>query len=361
MAQHHGQVYLAVHGGAGYHSRESEAQVKRALKRACTETLKSIDVSMCSALDLVERAVTILEDEDCLNAGLGSNLTESGTVECDASIMDGSTGDFGSVGAVSGVKNPIRAARAVLEHSREPDPLGRIRPMTLVGAGAHTFAHSSGIEIVPPESLISSRAKADWTKWTMRLERSKAGGPAVDDSESLPEEAMQDTVGAVVLDARGNMAACVSSGGLLLKYSGRVGEAAIFGAGCWAQQSSAGGMACSVSGGGEHIARCSLARALGEALHDPCDAHEVLQDVLTRKFSRPLQARGERDPQAGMLLLTKEASESGDTRARLWCGFTTKTMAVGYATWPGSSPRIKVLRRETTSAGDDESHLYITS
>jgi len=260
-----------------------------------------------------------------------------------------------------GLKNPIRAARAILEHSREPDPLGRIRPLTLVGAGAQTFAQSSGIEIVPPESLISPRAKADWTKWTMRLERSKAGEPAVDESESLPEEAMQDTVGAVALDARGNMAACVSSGGLLLKYSGRIGEAAIFGAGCWAQQSSAGGMACSVSGGGEYITRCSLARTLGEALHDPCDAHEVLQDVLTHSFSEPLRTRGERNPQAGVLLLTREMNESGDARARLWCGFTAKSMAIAYVTASDSLPKVKVLRRERTSANDDGSHLYITS
>lgn len=123
------RVYVAVHGGAGYHGVVSEQSVKSALKRACARALRGSPLDDSSALSIVEQAIAILEDDECLNAGYGSNLTIDGTVECDAAIMDGLSGDFASVGAVPGLKNPIKLASVLLRHSREPDSLGRIRPM----------------------------------------------------------------------------------------------------------------------------------------------------------------------------------------------------------------------------------------
>ncbi|KAH7913905.1 nucleophile aminohydrolase [Hygrophoropsis aurantiaca] len=357
-------IYVAVHGGAGHHAVGSEQQVNKALKRACIAAIQAPPAS--TSLDIVERAIAVLEDEDCLNAGYGSNLTESGTVECDAAIMDGRTQDFGSIGAASHVKNPIKVAKAVLEHSREPDVLGRIRPLHLVSTGAQHFAASKALTIVSAEDMISPRAKAEWAKWKSGLELSSAETPS-----SVAESVMQDTVGAVAWDNKGDMAAGVSSGGLLLKYPGRVGEAAIFGAGCWAEQSltSNHGMACSISGAGEHIIRTCLARSIGDALRPPeaspaeidIDTHEVLHRVITHHFEKATKDRGEHTPNAGVLLLTKEVGSDGAARPRLWCAFTTESMAVAYASSTQPKPKSSILRRPKRSGSTDASSVYITS
>ncbi|KAL0956396.1 hypothetical protein HGRIS_002543 [Hohenbuehelia grisea] len=355
--------YVAVHGGAGFHSRENENVVKRALVNACKQGLASLQNGE-PALTAAERTICVLEDDACLNAGtleftvrkllgalmfqdfslwnvlgFGSNLTLTGKVECDAAIMDACTGDFGSVGSASGMKNPIRLARALLEGSRVPDPLGRIPPMTLVGDGAFTWAETHALDpgmtpIVRPDTLISTHARSQWLKWKRRLDEAKSLSVAAQ-SEFLQEQnAHMDTVGAVALDSVDGMAAGVSSGGILLKHPGRVGEAAIFGAGCWAELQPSGipappgsqiarepvfgadvvnnvnlnsekgtkernaavdlddngegpgagviqepekvtrtagssnrGMACSVSGAGEHIVRTMLARTIAQALY----------------------------------------------------------------------------------------------
>ncbi|OJA08668.1 hypothetical protein AZE42_01188 [Rhizopogon vesiculosus] len=359
-------VYIAVHGGAGYHGVPSEQNVKSALKRACAQALQHSSLHDSSAISVVEQAISILEDDEYLNAGYGSNLTIDGTVECDAAVMDGLSGDFGSVGALSGVKNPIQLASAVLRHSREPDSLGRIRPMTLVASGAHAFASSQGIQTVIPNEMVSPRAIREWQKWKSRLDH-----PTNGDQVSLPQDAMQDTVGAVAWDNEGNLAAGVSSGGLLLKYSGRIGEAAVYGAGCWAQQSLSkrDGMACSISGAGEHIVRSGLARILGEALQSPesdggeVDIHQVLLQVFNQKFTEPLHQRGELMPNAGVVLLTKERGEDDEAVPRLWCAFTTESMAVAYASTRKPSPKVSILRRPASTSAVDagKSSVYITA
>ncbi|KAH9485134.1 Threonine aspartase 1 [Psilocybe cubensis] len=220
-----------------------------------------------SSLDMVERAIAVLEDDEHLNAGYGSNLTLDGTVECDAAIMGARDASFGSVGAVSGVRNPIRLARSILEHARVPDKLGRVPPLTLTSSGAYKFAASRGIDVVPPETLKTAGAEAQWGKWKARLAEQEAGVGLGD---------IQDTVGAVAYNSEEGMAAGVSSGGLLLKWPGRVGEAAIFGAGCWANRI----MACSVSGTGEDIIREHIARKISEMYNEEADPHKVLDTVL---------------------------------------------------------------------------------
>jgi taspase (threonine aspartase 1) len=170
-----------------------------------------------------------------------------------------------------GVKNPIRLARRILGHSRIPDRLGRIPPLTLVSNGAHAFAKSINLPLVPPESLITPRAEQQWRTWKARLESSAPADVGLDE-DPVGLHAFQDTVGAVAWNATsGEISSGVSSGGILLKYPGRIGEvhpslrsygvnsrleqAAVFGAGCWAKAESSTadgrkrpGMACSVSG-----------------------------------------------------------------------------------------------------------------
>ncbi|KAK0461270.1 asparaginase [Desarmillaria tabescens] len=280
--------YIIVHGGAGYHRESSESSVKRALRRASKRAYCS-----STAIELVENAISILEDDPYLNAGFGSNLTLQGTVECDASIMDGARKAFGSAGAIAGIKNPIRLARSVLEYSQISDPLGRIPPLMLVSPGANLFAerHLDKRYIVDPTSLASQQAVENWKHWTTNLHQATQGLDVVD-REKLHD--VQDTVGAIAWCGPSDIAAGVSSGGLLLKHSGRIGEAAIYGAGCWAQRDEAVGIdgrmlnryiACSVSGAGENIIKSSLAKLIGqtagEALSSDQDIHSVLERVLT--------------------------------------------------------------------------------
>ncbi|KAE9411265.1 N-terminal nucleophile aminohydrolase [Gymnopus androsaceus JB14] len=365
-------TFIAVHGGAGSHSSASK-ELKQALRLACKTALES-----SSSLDVTEKAISILEDDPNLNAGFGSNLTLEGTVECDAAIMDGQN-HFGSVGAVSGVKNPIRIARAILEHSQVPDPLGRIPPLTLVSSGAHAFAskhpHTSS-QIVDAETLVNEKAKTRWRYWKDRW--SSANSIDV----SPPTEYgnlhdLQDTVGAVAC-CSGNMAAGVSSGGLLLKMEGRCGEAAVFGAGCWAQNicpKAQIGMACSISGTGEYITRSGLARALGkafEALPNPdddlegiVDPHAIMQQVLVDEFWKPSRDLGESSPSAGILLMTYEDGADNQPIVRVWCAFTTPTMAIAYASSQDPNPKALILRRpkemDHTGGRNDNAPVYMTA
>ncbi|TFK54151.1 N-terminal nucleophile aminohydrolase [Heliocybe sulcata] len=347
---------VAVHGGAGYHAPSDEKEVKKTLRLACTAALERLE-ARATAADAVEDAISALEDDGCLNAGYGSNLTLDGEVECDAAIMDGRDLLFGSVGAVPGVKNPIRVAHAVMRHSKQPDSLGRIPPLTLASLGARRFASSNGCEIVPPEALVSPRARREWQTWKGRLENVTQGNAAFS-SELHDLHGRQDTVGAVALDMEGHLAAGVSSGGLLLKYPGRIGEAAVYGAGCWAQDVSTNnisdGMACSISGSGEYIIRSNMAQSLWREYHDSPDgdAHQVLESILT-KFRDDTRETRETEQNAGILMLTMGVDEDRPTAPptpRLWCAFTAESMAIAHATSTNPNPKIKILRRPLRDA-----------
>ncbi|KAF8628882.1 hypothetical protein AX15_003668 [Amanita polypyramis BW_CC] len=354
-------VYVAVHGGAGNHGRANDKATKEGLRQACIRAISCArQEENFSVLSVVESAISTLEDDPKFNAGYGSNLTLDGRVECDASIMDGCTSDFGSVGAVSGIKNPISLARCVLAHSRTPDKLGRLPPMTLVSDGAQNFVNSTRpglcIQLVNPDDLVTPRAKDEWTGWKNRLTSESA--EIVNEERTTGLYDLQDTVGAVAWVEGEGGAAGVSSGGLLLKYSGRISEAAVYGAGCWAQA----GMACSVSGAGEHIVRAALARAVGEAfmISGGIDPHEILYRALIEKFWNPCKARGEPNTDAGLILLTK----NGDSESvRLWCAFTTPSMAIAYASTLHPVPRALILRRppELDNKLSDKPRIYVTA
>ncbi|RPD74309.1 N-terminal nucleophile aminohydrolase [Lentinus tigrinus ALCF2SS1-7] len=363
---------VAVHGGAGFHSPSSAPEVKRALRLACAGAI-AVRGDGTSALQSVSAAIVILEEEECLNAGYGSNLTLSGTVECDASIMDGRTGDFGAVGAVPDVQNPILLAHQVLRYSRKPDPLTRIPPLLLVSIGASEFAQMQRLQRRPAAAMISPRARQEWMRWKSQLDSAQAPSlsgaldpESLDTSQSVPAQLdglrnRQDTVGAVAWDAAGDLAAGVSSGGLLLKLPGRVGEAAIYGTGCWATRS----VACSVSGAGEYITRMSLARTICEAVEaagDEEDIHEILRRVLETEFLKLCSERGETSPQAGIILLVKEQDAAGQPKPRLWCAFTTESMAVGFTTSQSQKASATILRRPPRAPGNNsQPSAYITA
>ncbi|PCH43775.1 N-terminal nucleophile aminohydrolase [Wolfiporia cocos MD-104 SS10] len=353
---------IAVHGGAGVHPRTSDAEVKKVLNRACRAALPILETGG-SALDSVQEAVICLEDAECLNAGYGSNLTLYGNVECDASVMDSDCESFGSVGAVSGLKNPIKAARLVLDYSRIPDPLGRIPPMILVANGAVQFADLHGMHSVPSESLISPRARQEWLRWKATLGSTQVSSGSIAIEQGLSDTVnptdmshKQDTVGAIACASNGHLSAGVSSGGLLLKIPGRIGEAAHYGAGCWAKHAlrlNSISVACSVSGAGEYIIKAALAKTVCDAIatSDGDDTHDILQ--------RTLAGQPDGSFNAGVLLLVRQHEAQGSTTSRLWCAFTTESMAIAYASSLDRKPRALVLRKSRRDPHDEP--FYVTA
>ncbi|KAH7339556.1 nucleophile aminohydrolase [Rhizoctonia solani] len=288
-----------------------------------------------------------MEDNHHFNAGTGSNLTIVGTVECDASIMN-SAEDFGAVGATSGIKNPIKAAYRILMGSQRTDPHGRIPPMLVSGNAPSDLA-------IDPSEMITHKARSEWERWKTVIQTEQPSSGITNDT------IVQDTVGAILCTIDGEVAAGVSSGGILLKPTGRIGEAACFGAGCWASgaRGPLNAVACSISGAGEMIMRAFLAKELAESVRRPdCDAHEEIERTLN-KFIDMCAQRGSDHANAGVILIVAERHEDGAVRPRLWCGFTTHSFAVAYATSIDTSPKSVILRRPNRESS--KPGLYITS
>ncbi len=263
---------LIVHGGAGATTPPALQTERRSGLTAAFEVGWNILVQGGTALDAVVQATVTLEDHPLFNAGLGSCLTEDGTVEVDASLMDGSTFQAGAVGAVRNIKNAIQLARAIMTDGRH---------VFLVGDGAERFAREHGLPQVAADELITKRQYQRWQ--TLRL-----GSGQAQQTTGEP-----GTVGAVALDSSGRLAAATSTGGVRGKRSGRVGDSAVIGAGTYADSTIG---ACSVTGDGEHIIRATLARTAVELMRggkDPVQAAHTALAHLTR------QTEGE----AGLILL----------------------------------------------------------
>ncbi len=192
-----------------------------------------------SALDAVEEAVVIMEDDEAFDAGRGSFLNREGKVQLDALIMDGGTLRAGGVGCVERIANPVRAARKILSESPH---------IYFVAEGAERFAAEHGIPLCKNEDLVIPRE-------VERLRRFQAQSAEM--SEVFAPEISHDTVGAVALDAEGNIAAATSTGGTLNKAPGRLGDSSLIGCGCYADNGSA---AASTTGWGEPIMKLVLAK-----------------------------------------------------------------------------------------------------
>jgi len=230
---------LLVHGGAGVMRRadmtpEMDAQYRAGLSDALDAGSKVL-ASGGTSLDAVEAAIRILEDNPNFNAGKGAVLTREGVAELDASIMDGRDRKAGAVAQLRTVRNPIRAARLVMETT------GRVM---FAGPAADDLAAKGGLEIVPSEYFITPR-RLD------ALRRAMAG--------NLEPMDRYGTVGAVALDKAGNLAAGTSTGGMNAKPPGRIGDAPIIGAGTYADNASC---AVSSTGDGEYFIRVAVARMI---------------------------------------------------------------------------------------------------
>lgn len=225
------KIALAIHGGCGVMPEDSMTAADwEAARRDLAAALKAGYAVLQSggrALDAVEAAVVVMEDSPHFNAGHGAALNENGVHELDAAIMDGATLEAGAVSAARAIRNPIKAARRLMDDGRA---------VLLTGAAADRFAEASGLA-TEPQSYFTTQKRVE------ALEAMKAHAAAGTDGT---ENEKHGTVGAVALDAAGHLAAATSTGGYTNKPDGRVGDSPIIGAGTYARDG-----ACAVSGTGK--------------------------------------------------------------------------------------------------------------
>lgn len=267
---------LAIHGGAGVPHRgrmtpEREAACHSALARAVAAG-EAVLARGGGALDAVTAAVCALEDEPLFNAGRGAVFTSDGRQEMDAAIMDGRHRQAGAVAGIFGPKNPILAARAIMENTDH---------VLMIGAGALDVARSAALDFREAEYFFTQ------DRWhtlqdTLSMERE---GTLNDDPSRR-----HGTVGAVARDRDGNLAAATSTGGMTAKRSGRIGDSPVIGAGTYADNAS-----CAVSATGD-----------GEVFLRLCVAHEV--DARIRLADKPIKNAAE---QVIMVDLEKAGGSGG--------------------------------------------------
>jgi len=236
---------LAVHGGAGVWREELTAGRERSCRevmRAALEAGGALLEAGGSSLDGVEAAVRVLEDSPLFNAGRGAVLTGKGTAELDASIMDGATRRAGAVAVVTRIRNPIHAARLVLEKSPH---------VLMVGSGAEEFIRACGVRLVARRYFITAERRRQLERVRSRDRARRSREPDARDSIG--------TVGAVALDVHGNVAAGTSTGGMVNKQFGRVGDSPVIGAGTYAWNQTC---AVSATGHGEYFIRAVAAHQL---------------------------------------------------------------------------------------------------
>ena len=295
---------LIVHGGAWNIPDEAVEDCRDGIRRALTAGWKILSLGG-AALDAVEAAIVILEDDPTFDAGIGSHLNRDGRVQLDAIVMDGATLKAGAVAAVERVRNPIRLARRILEKSEH---------MMLVASGAEKFAAENGITLCAPEDLIVDRERSAWGRC---LEDSHAAEHHIDHEFG--------TVGAVALDSHNHLIAGTSTGGTCCKFPGRVGDSPLIGCGCYADAES-GGVSC--TGHGEGIMKIVMAKMATDLLHDqrvllshrkkagPLSLAQAVADACIRKLAHRVHTTG------GLILL--------DRQGRPAAAFNTPRMAYGY-------------------------------
>jgi len=245
---------LIVHGGAGTIRPEIEPGARAGVVRALEKAWKILEAGG-PAIDACEQAIIELEDDPVFDAGVGAHLNRDGKAQLDAILMDGATLQSGAIAAVERIRNPIRLARRILDKGQHS---------LLVGSGAEEFAVESGLALCDPSELVTPYEQQRWTM--------KAAEPA-----------QHGTVGAVALDAQGNLCAGTSTGGTFFKHPGRVGDSPIIGCGCYADNEAA---AVSCTGHGESIMKIVMAKTASDYVasgHDAQSAADAAIKLLSRR------------------------------------------------------------------------------
>lgn len=301
-------VSIAVHGGA-WDIPDNLVELHRfGVQKAITVGMAVLNDGG-SAVDAVEAAITILEDDDTFNAGTGAFLNAAGEIELDASIMDGKTINAGAIAAVQHIKNPIMLARKIMEESDH---------VLLVGFGAVRFAKEHGVRTCTQDELITETGIERWREW-QRKPRSYA-------KEAFRRKKIpNDTVGAVALDRFGNIASGTSTGGLPNKFPGRVGDSPLIGAGTYADNSVGG---VSTTGWGESMIKIVMAKSV--------------IDSMERNGNDPAKATIE-----GIRLLEQKTRGYGgiialNLEGKIGIAYDTPRMARGYMTSELREPWVAV-------------------
>jgi L-asparaginase / beta-aspartyl-peptidase len=281
---------IVIHGGAGTMSRDGAAAGQQAAYHAALQSVLQPPQALLakggSALDAVSLAVDLLEDCPLFNAGHGAVFTHDETHELDAAVMDGATLKAGAVGCVTRIKRPVRAARAVMEHTEH---------VLLVGAGAEALAQRLGLEMVTPD-YFSTEHRREQLRQALAADRTlldhdgaslvfrQPAGPA-----PIEENTKMGTVGAVALDARGNLAAATSTGGMTNKQPGRIGDCPVIGAGTYADNRTA---AISCTGTGEMFIRAAAAYDVCARMAYAGESLESAAEAVIMRTLPPIGGRG---------------------------------------------------------------------
>jgi beta-aspartyl-peptidase (threonine type) len=273
------KAMLVIHGGAGTITRASmtgdaEKQYREALEQSL-RIGQAVLVKGGSSMDAVEASIRFMEDSPLFNAGKGAVFTHDGRNELDASVMDGKTKKAGSVAGVTIIRNPITAARAVMERSEH---------VMMVGRGAELFATKMGLDIVDPSYFWTER------RWkSLQNELLKEEGQKPKAEMALPDDKKFGTVGAVAVDRNGDLAAGTSTGGMTNKKFGRVGDAPIIGAGTYADNESC---AVSATGHGEFFIRWTVAYDIAALMkYRGLTVRQAGDEVIHKKLA-PVKGEG---------------------------------------------------------------------
>jgi beta-aspartyl-peptidase (threonine type) len=268
---------LAVHGGAWDIPDELVEPHRRGVASALATGYALLEKG-ASAVDAVEAAVAVLEDDEAFDAGRGSFLTSDGRVQLDALLMDGNTLRAGGVACVERLRNPIHAARLVMEFSPH---------VYFVGAGAEAFAAEHGMPLIDNSEMVIDRERRHLADAQQRLRNTSTAksnaAAAPPQLSAIHAATSHDTVGAIALDGHGNLAAATSTGGTLNKSPGRVGDSSLIGCGCYADNLSA---AVSLTGWGEPIMKLVLGKWAVDRVQQGTPPAQAAEEAIAYLFHR---------------------------------------------------------------------------
>ena len=384
-----GDWLLAVHAGAGRYGDSTTEPAYLSLLRAALESAHDRIVANAqrppSAAQVAVHLLHAFEHSSYTNAGRGANLTEHGQVECEASVVCGRTGSVACCGAVRGVKEPSALALKLLEQAESAGDsdvsrtfaFGRQPPLVLVGEHTRQVARDFGLETATDDAEalqtyhVTTKSRAHWAKWHERFQTAKERKvdeemKTRDDNEDVEH---LDTVGSVCMDSMGNVAAALSSGGVLYKVPGRLGLAGCPRMGCDAANAQvmptttrkrkrrecrnvANAFAVACTGRGEHFMQHRVVSSLRRRLSKSAE----LEEALRKAFNDSKRCGGGRGGiEGGVLALVSLPSENDDVMARrvhLGAAFTTPCMGVGYLQCRVNAKpevRVQLLRRPEVS------------
>jgi beta-aspartyl-peptidase (threonine type) len=262
---------LVIHGGAGAIRKENmTAEMDSAYRAGLREAMKvgeAILKNGGTAMDAIEATLHQLEDNHLFNAGKGAVMTNTGTIELDASFMDGATGNAGAVAGIKTIRHPVSAARMVMERSPH---------VFLTGRGAEQYAAENGLETVDSSYFYTDRRARQLQRAKDREQQKQSAAPA--DWEA----SKYGTVGAAALDKDGNLAAATSTGGMTNKRWGRVGDVPVIGAGTYANNETC---AVSCTGHGEYFIRNVVAYDLSAKMaYQGLSLAEAAEEIVMQKL-----------------------------------------------------------------------------